>query len=519
MLKAWRSRENDTDQGIRLWRRTFVATSGLAALTVMTCLLAAVRLGPARVGAARPLGDEGFWTTYTAEDSLPSNTVYGGVAIDAAGAVWAGFENGDWNNPLPANELVSRFDGDSWTNFVLYGCRVTPLVASDEVYAGTYCPGPPSGSGGGLSAFIGGTWVTFTPTDGLAGDYVRAIAPEGDNRVWISSGYTIFDKPYLSLLDHKGTPDKEDDEWTQYDLEVQDISAIALDPQGNRWFGSGWEGVWVLPGDGGEWLHYPPDVISGANDIAFDAEGNVWFGRNEEVSRFDGTSWTHYETREEAIEQNFAAVMTSLNRDGVDTYGFAGLWAVEPPAGVWIGRVGYLNERLGVGFYDGQQWTTYTVDNSPIGSNRVYGIAVDGQHNVWVGTGAFYGDGEGGLNKFTPAPAFSLQVSPGAFFLEPGQARSLSLDVALLRGWAPTATLSLEGLPAGATAWFSQNPVTPTAEVELVISTSQSTPPGSYPLTVSAKGTGVTHTAAVTLHVVEEVYYGFLTAVRTAAFP
>jgi hypothetical protein len=495
-----------------------IAATGLAIGAVFLGVLATCQAKPAPADAGALPGDEGSWFTYTIEDGLPSNAVYGGVAIDDTGSVWAGFET-EIAFPLPLREIVSRLDGNAWTNFALCGCTVSPLVASDTAYAGTYCPGPPAGAGGGLSAFIDGTWVTFTPTDGMGGSYVRAIAPEDGNRVWVSAGENLYCQNFLNFLDHNGTSDKGDDEWTVYDFGFCSIKAIAIDPNGNRWFGTVEDGIWVLSADGDNWTVYPPEIILGSSDIAFDATGNAWFAFGEEVYRFDGSGWTLYATREEAVEANFASVLNSWKRERVNPSGGLGLWAVEPTAGVWIMREDSLNHRLGVGFYDGEQWSIYTADNSPLGSDYVYGIAVDHQGNVWFGTDDNYLSGDGGLNKFVPTPAFAPHVAPQSVMLEPGQATELDVTAELLRGWVPTVTLSLDSLPPGASAAFAQNPVTPTAQIGLAITTTLGTPLGHYEVTVSATGAGMTHTSTMNLYIVEEVHRSYFPIVSGPPLP
>jgi hypothetical protein len=386
-------------------------TLGLISITLCLITLSAFAKEQATVAANLQVG-EGAWTTYTVTHGLPSNTVWGGITVDDSGGVWAGFENGDWNDPLPSNELVSQLDGANWLNYELPGCRVRPLGAAENVYVGTYCPGPPSGSGGGLSAFIENTWVTFTPTDGMMGTYVSAIAPEGNTKVWVASGDNIFCYGYVNLLDHKGTADKVDDEWTLYTFGLCGIYAIAVDPQGNRWFGTS-DGVRVLLADNVTWVIYSSDLIEFATDIAFDEMGNTWFARNDEVTRFNGDSWLHYGSREEAIENNFAAIMASIDSDQVNPHVLPGLWIVEEPAGVWIIRP--LSDGGGVGFYDGQTWTIYNQEDSALGSNDVRGIAIDQQSNIWIGTRAGLPPAEGGLSKFTPLPKIHRSYLPILF--------------------------------------------------------------------------------------------------------
>jgi hypothetical protein len=458
---------------------------------------------------AMPLDNDGTWISYTVSDGLPSNNVGGGVAVDDSGYVWAGFNNGDWVYPLPTNTLISRFDGTNWINYELRGCVAAPIAAKAQVYAGTLCGGPHAGAGGGLSWLSSAGWVNFLPTDGMSGTYVSAIAPEGENRVWMAAGYNDLFHPYINVLDHKGTPSKADDQWIVYDLtlrSISNVSSIAIDPTGNRWFGTD-KGVLVLLADGATWITYTTTSVNYASDIAFDTSGNTWFVAGQRVSRFDGQTWTSYPSREDAIQANYAAIMTSIDRNEVPPVPGYGLWAIEPDAGVWIIRADSSGVTDGVGFYDGKSWTIYTMQNSGLGSDEyIRGIGIDHQGNVWIGTIYAYLAGNGGVDEFIPTPNFSISVSLPLVMIAPGETATTEALVSHLRGWVPTATLSITNVPPSAAAIFETTTLTPTSHTMLNISTTVATPLGTYPLTITAAGVAMTHTAIVTMLVVPRVY-------------
>ncbi len=496
---------------MKRWKCVLSGISGLAAMVAVLIMLATLQ--HASVVTALPASDDGTWISYTVSDGLPSNSVGGGVAVDNAGQVWAGFNNGDYAYPLPTNTLISRFDGTNWITYSLPGCVAAPLAAEAQVYAGTLCGGPHAGGGGGLSWLSSDGWVNFMPEDGMLGTYVSAIAPEGNNRVWVAAGYVDIEYPYINLLDYKGTSSKADDQWTVYDMGQRSINAvysIAIDPAGNHWFGTD-KGVLVLLADGQTWITYTANSLNYVGDIAFDATGNTWLASsNITVTRFDGHTWTYYNSREEAIQANFASIMTSFNRNRVNralAY-FNGLWAIEPDAGVWIIKSNPNGGvTAGVGFYDGNAWTIYTTQNSGLGSDLdIRGIAIDQQGNAWFGTRPMNMADNGGLDEFVPTPNFSLSISSSTFLIEPGEAVSTDILVAHLRGWVPTATLSITGLPPATSAVFSSNPLTPTSYSSLAITTTSATPLGIYPLSLTATGKEVTQTAALALFVVPHVY-------------
>jgi aminopeptidase S len=75
--------------------------------------------------------------------------------------------------------------------------------------------------------------------------------------------------------------------------------------------------------------------------------------------------------------------------------------------------------------------------------------------------------------------------------------------VTSLNGFASATTLSVSGLPAGAGGSFAPNPVTPpaggSAGSTLSVTTSASTPSGTYPLTITGTSGALARTTGVTL--------------------
>jgi fibronectin type 3 domain-containing protein len=78
---------------------------------------------------------------------------------------------------------------------------------------------------------------------------------------------------------------------------------------------------------------------------------------------------------------------------------------------------------------------------------------------------------------------------------------STEISVVSLNGFANPVNLSVSGLPAGATASFSSNPVTPTALSQLTVILPLNTSIGSYTLTITGASGALSHTASVTLNV------------------
>src|SRR5207245_5131150 len=101
----------------------------------------------------------------------------------------------------------------------------------------------------------------------------------------------------------------------------------------------------------------------------------------------------------------------------------------------------------------------------------------------------------------SPSDDFSISASPASPSLCVGQGRKLRRRTVVSSGSAQTVSLSLSGLPAGATGSFNPSAVTAGGSSTLSISTASSTPGGSYTLTVTGTGTTATHTTTVGLTV------------------
>src|SRR5207247_10700627 len=97
----------------------------------------------------------------------------------------------------------------------------------------------------------------------------------------------------------------------------------------------------------------------------------------------------------------------------------------------------------------------------------------------------------------------------GGIAVSPGGSGSNTTTVTLVSGPTQGVTLSVSGLPSGATPGFSTHgcggaltcTVTPTVSVPLTITTSSSTPAGMYTITVTGAGGGLTDTSQFWLRV------------------
>jgi hypothetical protein len=100
----------------------------------------------------------------------------------------------------------------------------------------------------------------------------------------------------------------------------------------------------------------------------------------------------------------------------------------------------------------------------------------------------------------TVQPDFSLSASPSSGTVaQGGGGTSFTATVTAGTGFSGTVSLNVSGLPAGASASFNPPSISTSGSSTLSVSTSSSTAPGSYPLTIMATSGALTHTANVTL--------------------
>src|SRR3989442_1685344 len=103
------------------------------------------------------------------------------------------------------------------------------------------------------------------------------------------------------------------------------------------------------------------------------------------------------------------------------------------------------------------------------------------------------------LNRFVANPQsdFTIAASPSSQTVTEGGGTSYSVTISPTGGFTGQVTLSVSGLPSGATGGFTPNPAT--ASSTLSVTTSTSTLAGAYTLTIAGVNGSLTHTTTVAL--------------------
>lgn len=154
-------------------------------------------------------------------------------------------------------------------------------------------------------------------------------------------------------------------------LKTNNIFPMIQDKAGNIWI-STWE-AGVSKYDGSSFTHYTTKQgLSNDNvwSMLEDSKGNIWFGTlRGGLNKYDGTSFTHYTTREGISDNDVMSIMEDKNGN------------------FWFGTA-----KGGVNKYDGKSFIHYTTAQGLI-DNHVRSIIQDINGNIWFGT-------DNGISKF-----------------------------------------------------------------------------------------------------------------------
>ena len=226
--------------------------------------------------------------------------------------------------------------------------------------------------------------VFNTENSGLPYNNVTSIAIDAQGNKWFGTSIGAVAK-------------FDDTKWAVYDYSNSslpfncDINSIEIDNEGNKWFGTYDRSVWG--GDGGlvkfdnsNWTIYnksnsglPNNTVTG---IAIDKLGNKWIATHKGVAKFDETNWTVY---------------NSVNSELLDDY--VSEIEIDALGNKWL-LTGYAVVK-----FDDNNWTIYNYSKSIIpyynGNGGVISIAIDDEENKWFGISEDWDSGDkGGVTKF-----------------------------------------------------------------------------------------------------------------------
>jgi ligand-binding sensor domain-containing protein len=152
-------------------------------------------------------------------------------------------------------------------------------------------------NGGGLSRYDGTAWTTLRdPEDGLPSNYVNDVATAGDGAVWIA----LNNRPaYAGDPGGPGLARYAGGVVTPARGGPQEIGRVAVAADGRAWATAPGTGAALYAADGaflGEYVS--PDVDIDLSAVAEGQHGDIWFGSSRSgLSRFNGAGWEQYSAR------------------------------------------------------------------------------------------------------------------------------------------------------------------------------------------------------------------------------
>jgi hypothetical protein len=160
--------------------------------------------------------------------------------------------------------------------------------------------------------------------------------------------------------------------------------------------------------------------------------------------------------------------------------------------------IGYneFHNRLGMSLPNTQQWLPTVFGNQVTSPGAWPGTPVD-HHMVVYETLTHAADAGA-----TPQPDFTFSASPGSQTITAGAGTSYTVSVSPVNSFTGNVSLTVSGLPSGATGSFSSSTISGgSGSSTLNISTSASTAPGNYTLTITGLSGSTSHTATLTLSI------------------
>lgn len=266
--------------------------------------------------------------TFTRASGLANEYVFA-VGVDKEGYKWFGtnaggasrYKDGKWKTYFPMHGLAdywiysfaSQANGDLWigtwagaNKLDLRTMKFTTYV-KELVNEWVYGLGVDKqdrvwfGTEGGVSMFDGKTWRSWTNKDGLMGAaHTKKRSPS------TNTGLGTRSRHDLGVMAADG----------KMSYNNNYVFALQITPDQSVWVGT-W-GAGVSRFDGTRWHNYnTKNGLAGdiVYSIACEPNGVLWFGTNNGISRYDGKSWKNYNQKNGLLENNIYALAVAPNGD------------------------------------------------------------------------------------------------------------------------------------------------------------------------------------------------------------
>jgi hypothetical protein len=283
----------------------------------------------------------------------------GDMALDRSGRIWVA------GGGLGLTGL-HVFDGTQWTN---YNGEYWDLAVGmhGEIWAAPLYQS-------GVDFFDGQQMITGQDL-GLGGQKILQVEVDSNGRIWVvADDFGSSQVAEIVIRENKATVLFSHPEFTITDGQIYSLDA---DNQGRLW-ASVWtytssdieiesDGLNVF--DGGAWQLVTDQDVDLQNVVrtTYDDQGTVWVATQcGSVMTYDGTTWTT------VVEGD-----TEPDCDFVDE-----VWGItlDPQGRLWA----WSSYRIRL-LKDGS-WVVFTHENSDLPEYGIFGLAVDNEDQVWIGT-------------------------------------------------------------------------------------------------------------------------------------
>jgi len=235
------------------------------------------------------------------------------------------------------------------------------------------------GASKGVTHISDDGWVSYTRAHGLGDSFITSIAVAPDGKIWFgtqSGGVSVLD-PISKTI-------------TTYNLNNSEIpsnfvTALAVDPANRVWVGTLNHGIARYDGATGRWtqFEFPEREITA---LALDGENAPWVGTPNGVFHFDGTNWFQDKNVGDAEVKRIDA--------------FGGEWYLTAKDGRYI----LQNDEWVAN--DGADEITKALNAANVQDSQVTAFGKDEQQRYWLGTprGIFMVHHGNAPNPPTPYP-------------------------------------------------------------------------------------------------------------------
>ena len=320
---------------------------------------------------------------YTFDGTTWTNTCIEAVNdIDVAKDGTVYLARGDFRFPLKDDRYITKFDGTSFVDLPITGLLSSPVLAYMKIFAddhGTFWFSVSVGSAANILYSYDGVTVQQRSTIGPISYLANEMIVDSSNTKWLATSYGLsrFDGfEWKNIIFDAKPEDAQPGLDPAFALQwANDISDVAIDKEGTVWLATSL-GIRKYDGNVGTvYNQWNTESIPGAisiNNVAVDFNNVKWFANDSMLYRYDGETWSSFPL--EKLEYTYFSSM-EVDHDNV----------------VWLGIAFAQMENVknGVASFDGETWTYYDIDNSPLRGDLA-NIAIAEDNTKWIATSEGY---------------------------------------------------------------------------------------------------------------------------------